>query len=96
MRDVADLERVVGQPLTTTLREMDAGGGVIFQPATVLHRGVTPTRAARYVVTLCLLPSPLHWREALARGTLLDLAAEPKWPRHADDLLHTLGWPQGR
>jgi hypothetical protein len=66
---------------------MNPGDGVIFQPAMVLHRGVGPTMAPRYVVTLCLLPSPVPWQQALARGAFSDLAMDEKWYRHATELL---------
>ncbi|HEX7036336.1 MAG TPA: hypothetical protein VF210_11205 [Pseudomonadales bacterium] len=93
--DLAELARPAARALDPVRREIEPGGGVIFQPATLLHRGVTPTRGTRYAVTLCLLPSPVPWREALARGAMLDLAAQPKWPGHADELLRALGWPGG-
>ena len=70
---------------------MSAGQGVLFQPATVLHRGVSPSRGPRYVLTLCLLPSPVPWQEALRRGAIVDLADDEKWPAHANELLSALG-----
>ncbi len=89
--DLAELSRRAGRSLKESCREMSAGQGVLFQPATVLHRGVSPGRASRYVLTLCLLPSPVPWQEALRRGTIVDLADEEKWPAHANELLVALG-----
>ena len=59
-----------------------AGDAVLFQPARVLHSGITPHLGPRYVLTLCLLPSPMPWRAALARGAHIDLRSDPIW--HAD------------
>ena len=69
---------------------MDAGDGVIFQPATVLHRGISPRLGARYVITLCLLPSPVHWETALERGAMSDLATDTKWHRNAAEILNVI------
>lgn len=63
-----------------------AGDAVLFQPARVLHSGITPQRGARYVLTLCLLPSPLPWRTALARGAQIDLRSDAIWDAHARQL----------
>ena len=59
-----------------------AGDAVLFQPSRVLHSGITPQLGPRYVLTLCLLPSPVHWREAFEKGAQIDLRNEPLW--HAD------------
>lgn len=63
-----------------------AGDAVLFQPARVLHSGITPTRGPRYVLTLCLLPSPVPWREALTRGAQIDLRTDPLWHDDARQL----------
>ncbi len=88
--EVDHLARIAGTEIRAHQRAMGAGDGVVFQPATVLHRGLSPTLGPRYVITLCLLPSPLPWREAFERGTLSDLAQDDKWHRHAHDLSNTL------
>jgi len=85
--DIAHLSRIAGKPLQCHSQTMQAGDAVIFQPASVLHRGVSPTRGERFVITLCLLPSPIHWREALNSGSLTDLAMSEKWHQHASELL---------
>ena len=90
---VDDLSAVAGRPISTHLQDLPAGGGVLFQPAVVLHRGITPDRGTRYALTLCLLPSPLPWHEALALGTLLDLSVDDKWPHHARELAQVLVAP---
>ncbi len=85
--DVDHLSRIAGAPIRAHARPMAAGDGVVFQPASVLHRGLSPALGPRYVITLCLLPSPVPWRTALERGAMSDLARDPKWHRHADQLL---------
>lgn len=88
---VGDLVAMAGRPVSARSRRLDGGQGVVFQPARVLHRGVSPSRGTRYALTLCLLPSPVPWREALRRGVICDPTAEEKWPRHASRLLERLG-----
>jgi hypothetical protein len=88
--DIRDISRIAQCDLTPCSRSMHAGDGVIFQPATVLHRGLSPRLGPRYVITLCLLPSPVHWETALERGTMSDLATDTKWHRHATQLLNVI------
>jgi hypothetical protein len=63
-------------------RDMAPGDGVLFQPARAAHRGVSPLRGQRTALTLCLIPSTVHWREALSDGEMFDLKLDEKW--HAD------------
>jgi hypothetical protein len=88
--EISVLSKLAGTQLHSVLRPIGAGEAVIFPPATVLHRGVSPTRAPRYVLTLCLLPSPVPWKQAFERGVICDLAQQAKWPSHADELLRAL------
>lgn len=90
--DTQWLSQFAGRPLREHRRPMAAGDAVIFQPGLVLHRGVSPPSGHRFVITLCLLPSPIHWEEALENGALIDLTASDKWHRHADTLLEQLNW----
>lgn len=64
-----------------------AGEASLFAPSGVLHRGVMPCRGPRDVLVVCLLPSPVPWREALERGWLSDLRRDRKWHRNAMNLL---------
>lgn len=89
--DVAHLARIAGRALATEVRERDAGEAVLFQPSRVLHRGVSPTRGDRLAATLCLLPSPVHWRQAFDNGAMSDLAVDEKWHDDARELLSRLG-----
>lgn len=63
-----------------------AGEAALFQPRNVLHRGVMPSHAARYVLAICLLPSPVPWREAFELGWASDLRHDRKWHRDAWDV----------
>lgn len=89
--DLAFLSRLAGGELRECRRALRAGEGLLFQPASVLHRGISPQRGPRVVLTLCLLPSPTHWSEAFRRGAMSDLAQDEKWPRHASELLRDMG-----
>jgi hypothetical protein len=88
--DIGHLSRLAGRPLTAHLRERDAGEAVLFEPSRVLHRGVTPTLGPRYTATLCLLPSPVPWRQAFAAGAQSDLAIDEKWHDDALEFLADL------
>jgi|GEM_PF-1572325 len=50
-----------GIDLTVHDDPFTAGEAVIFQPPEVLHRGVMPTLAPRYTITLCLAPHTESW-----------------------------------
>lgn len=82
--DTGQLARLAGRPLVTELRAREAGEAVLFQPSRALHRGISPTRGSRLTATLCLLPSPVRWDQALQSGALSDLAVDEKW--HDDAL----------
>jgi hypothetical protein len=88
--DPEELARIAGREILPCFREVRAGQGVVFQPSRTLHSGVTPRLGPRYVLTLCLLPSPVHWRDALQRGTLSDLMEDRLWHSHAAELLRCL------
>jgi hypothetical protein len=87
--DLAPLAARVGVEYAPWEARLDAGEGILFQPANVLHRGLLPTRGPRLVATLCLLPSAIPWRAALDRGMRPRLAGEEKWP-DAGELLAAL------
>lgn len=75
-----------GRPLQAYDHCPRAGDAVLFQPSRVLHRGVTPKFGPRDVFTLCLLPSPVHWRVALEHRMHIDLRDDPIWHEHAGQL----------
>jgi hypothetical protein len=78
--DLAPLAARVGVEFAPWQARPDAGEGILFQPAGVLHRGLLPTRGPRLVATICLLPSPIPWRAALDRGVRPRAASDEKWP----------------
>lgn len=79
---LAQLGAMAGRALEAHDHRPHAGDAVLFQPSRVLHSGITPTLGPRYVLTLCLLPSPVPWREAFERGAQVDLRRDDLW--HAD------------
>ena len=83
---LAQLSAMAGCPLDAYDHRPHAGDAVLFQPSRVLHSGITPTLGPRYVLTLCLLPSPVPWREALERGAQVDLRTDPIWHADARDI----------
>jgi len=88
--DIAHLSRIAGRELTSHVNPLRAGQAVLFQPARVLHRGLSPDRGDRLVMTLCILPSPVHWKLALKSGTLFDLAVDEKWHQDAMRILDVI------
>lgn len=81
-----ELSTLAGRPLSAYEHRPRAGDAVLFQPSRVLHSGITPTLGPRYVFTLCLLPSPVPWQQALARSAQVDLRHDPLWHGDAGDL----------
>jgi hypothetical protein len=88
--DLGPLAARCGVPYAPWSPELRAGDGVLFQPANVLHRGLLPTHAHRDVITVCLLPSPIPWRDAYARMRQLPGGGEDKWHEKAAQLLEVL------
>ena len=52
------------QPLRARVSEGDA---ILFEPANILHKGVWPTKGSRYLLQICIVPSPVAWRDACSR-----------------------------
>jgi hypothetical protein len=88
--DIRHLSRIAGKELVGHARELRAGQAVLFQPSRVLHRGLSPVRGDRLVLTLCILPSPVHWKAALERGAMSDLAVDEKWHKDAMGILEKI------
>jgi hypothetical protein len=70
--------------------QMRAGEGILFQPSNVLHRGRLPTHGERFVITVCLLPSPIAWRDAYDRARVLPSHGYDKWHEQAAQLREAL------
>ncbi len=88
--DLAGLARAHGiafQPIRFTLA---AGEAILFQPSRVLHKGLLPERAERWVLAFCLLPSPVPWTLVHHRtdgaGPARDFAWHPRAKALADQL----------
>ncbi|WLQ15013.1 hypothetical protein O5O45_03595 [Hahella aquimaris] len=64
-----------------------AGEALIFRPRDVLHRGVfsRDPQSPRYVATMLLLPSPLHWTQA---HELWPLYAQQRFAGKSIDMQH--------
>jgi hypothetical protein len=56
----------------------------------VLHRGLLPTHGRRHVITVCLLPSPIPWRDAYERVADRDVQGDGKWHENAAELREAL------
>jgi hypothetical protein len=68
--DLAPLMRHLGMPERIIDFPLRAGQALLFEPTRTLHRGIVPHLHHRHVVTLCLLPSPLPWREVMLKAGL--------------------------
>jgi SAM-dependent methyltransferase len=62
--DLAALAGEHGIPYRPLEAPMRTGEAILFEPANVLHKGVWPTRAPRYLLQICIVPSPMPWRDA--------------------------------
>jgi hypothetical protein len=78
-----EISLLARRPITAYDHLPLAGDAVLFQPSRVLHRGITPKLGPRYVLTLCLLPSPLPWWQAMERSAQIDLRIDPIWHEDA-------------
>jgi len=85
--DIRHLSTIAGKDLVSHARELRAGQAVLFQPSRVLHRGLSPARGDRVVLTLCILPSPVHWKAAWQSCVSSDLAVDEKWHKDAMSFL---------
>lgn len=92
MSEIAERAGTRNAPWSSELR---AGEGIVFQPSSVLHRGMLPTRGARFVVMVCLQPSPIPWREALERPIPPPAGSDIRWHEHASVLQSALAGDAG-
>lgn len=65
--DIRPFFEAANEPYETTLPKVEPGLGLLINPVNTLHRGVHPTFGQRYVMTLCILPSTIPWRDAYQR-----------------------------
>lgn len=53
-------------PLSEQGFTLQAGDALVFNPNQIMHRGKSPQMGkTRYVLHICLVPSPVHWRQAI-------------------------------
>jgi len=82
--DLGPIARRAGATYAPWFQEMQSGEGILFQPSSVLHRGELSTHGPRHVLTLCLLPSPVPWSDAHARGVPGRSPGDGKWHESAE------------
>lgn len=63
LEDVEPLAEAAGIRFAPISFWPETGDALIFEPMAIMHRGCWPRRATRYIIQICLLPSPLPWRE---------------------------------
>lgn len=95
-RRVADIHRVAqkfGGTANVIHPQLEAGEAFIFFPTRLLHRGFLPTRGIRHMLSIVLLPSPIHWTEAWKKTseTGYHLKTHATFPANAEDLYLQLG-----
>ena len=93
--DIGLLARKFGGAVNIIHPQLDAGEAFIFFPARSLHRGFLPTRGIRHMLSIVLLPSPIHWTVAWKKTseTSYHLETSATFPDNAEDLYAELGLP---
>lgn len=94
VEDLAPIARennIAFEPFAFDLRP---GEALLFLPQAVLHKGVLPNKAPRFIMQVTFLPSKIQWKDALFRPrdtSLAELAKDYAWPEHASQLRSALG-----
>lgn len=86
IEDLGELAKQNGMTFQAHSWEMQAGQGIIFEPAQVLHRGWLPSTGHRYVLVFCLLPSPMHWQVMFDRTNGEGFSSGYTWHEDAQKL----------
>ena len=91
--DIASVARKFGGSVNVIHPQLDAGEAFMFFPSRSLHRGYLPNRGIRHMLSLVLLPSPIHWTEAWEKTseTGYHLNTLATFPDNAEDLYAELG-----
>lgn len=77
--DLSELAELYGFSIEPICLDLDAGDGILFEPSQLLHKGIWPTSAPRYMIQICFLPSSAPWRQACQK---LQLPREDNsWPK---------------
>ena len=87
--DLSALAQERGIPYMPLEAPMWTGEAILFEPANVLHKGVWPTQGPRYLLQICIVPSPMPWRDACAlfpipRDNHDWPVVDRNWPAKAD------------
>jgi len=93
--DIRPVARKFGGAVNVIHPQLDAGEAFIFFPARSLHRGFLPTRGIRHMLSIVLLPSPIHWTEAWKKTskTGYHMKTFATFPDSAESLYDELGLP---
>lgn len=93
--DIRPIARKFGGTINIIHPQLDAGEAFIFFPSRSLHRGFLPTRGIRHMLSVVLLPSPIHWTEAWKKTSQsgYQLKTNGTFPDNAEDLCAKLGLP---
>ncbi|GJL63106.1 MAG: hypothetical protein NPIRA04_17600 [Nitrospirales bacterium] len=84
--DLSDLAKKLDLPYQPKKWSMHAGDAIIFEPSQILHRGILPNHGSRYVLTLCLLPSPIPWHTAFDLTKGVGISQNYNWHTNARDI----------
>lgn len=60
--DLSGIAAEHGIPYRPQEFALQAGDALLFEPANILHRGIWPTKGPRYLLQICVVPSPVPWR----------------------------------
>lgn len=91
--DVGPIAQRFGGTVNIIHPQLSAGEAFIFLPSQTLHRGFLPTRGIRHMLSVVLLPSPIHWTEAWKETSQsgYHLKTNASFPDNAEDLYVRLG-----
>lgn len=91
--DIGPIAQRFGGTINIIHPQLAAGEAFIFFPSQTLHRGFLPTRGIRHMLSVVLLPSPIHWTEAWKETSQsgYHLKTNASFPDNAEDLYVRLG-----
>ncbi|GJL61401.1 MAG: hypothetical protein NPIRA04_00550 [Nitrospirales bacterium] len=84
--DLSDLAKKLNLPYHPKKWLMKAGEAIIFEPSQILHRGILPTQGSRYVLALCILPSPIDWQTAFGLTKGAGMSPNYTWHPNAQEI----------
>ena len=79
LSDLSQFAAWAGVPFEPERQSLDAGEGLMFKARSVLHSGILPTKARRYVLSMTILPSPMHWRKSFELWPKEEMQVDPNW-----------------